>query len=142
MILFSAAALAAGFCASASAVAAGDEPTLREIRARQAEERKLANEVAYTNRVCSTSISASIDWARASRWPAGKSLTGACDVALSALEAVCRTDNGRTRAAKVTSFTCSADGSGPALSGGRLRYGAGGRDNFSSISAWLDDRLK
>jgi len=116
--------------------------SLAEARARATEERRLSDEVAFTNRTCGTSIRGRIDWGRAGDWPSNRSLAQACDVALGALEAVCR-EPGGAEAAKsgVSSFTCAGDGSGVSLSGGRLRYGAGGRDGFGRVRAYLRDRL-
>ncbi len=114
--------------------------SLKEIRAREAEEQNLDREVAYTESICGTSISALIDWRSAANWPENVSLTSSCDGALGALEAVCRND--RNKARRVTRFVCGGDGSGPSLRGGTLRYGASPGDNgFSSTKALLDSEL-
>ncbi|MEL6213315.1 MAG: hypothetical protein AAFQ96_06980 [Pseudomonadota bacterium] len=116
--------------------------SLKSIRAQQAEESALNSEVAYTNSVCGTSISASIDWSSAGSWPADESLAAACDGALGAVEAVCRASGGKARAARLTRFVCKGDGSGADLSGGELRYGASpGGNGFSETKTLLDSAL-
>lgn len=93
--------------------------SLKSLRAQEAEESALAAEVDFTSEVCGVSISSSIDWSKSAGWPENKSLAEACDGALSAIEASCRSGS-----KPVTSFTCSGDGSGPSLSGTSLYYGA------------------
>ena len=114
--------------------------SLKEMRARDAEERALQREADFTARVCGGSISASIDWASAADWPDGVSLVSACDGALAALEALCR--EGRGRGGAVSSFVCAGDGAGADLSGGELTYGASpGESSFDDAKAVLDDEL-
>lgn len=116
--------------------------SLKEIRAHEAEEKALNREVAYTRSVCGNSFSASIDWRSAADWPESVSLTGACDGALGALEAICRDGKGKIRAKRVTKFVCAGDGSGASLRGGTLRYGASPGDNgFADTKAVLDSQL-
>ena len=129
-------AIVAGVVMSSAASA----QSLKEIRAREAEESNLDREVAYTESVCGHSISASIDWRSAARWPEDVSLTSSCDGALGALEAVCRSGNSNVR--RVTRFVCAGDSSGASLRGSTLRYGASPGDNgFSSTKALLDSEL-
>ena len=131
--------IALAVCPAASAAAA---QSLKSIRAQQAEQRALQSEVAYTNSVCGTSISASIAWSTAQNWPEDESLAKACDGALSAIEALCRSADGKRRVSRITSFTCKGDGSGPSLSGGELSYGAGdGGGAFGETQDYLDRRL-
>ncbi len=94
--------------------------SLRDLRAQDAENQKLAREAAYTGEVCGLAVEASIDWSSAANWPPDQSLADACNGALSAVETICR----KGRAGAVSSFVCAGDGSGPSLSGARLRYGA------------------
>lgn len=109
--------------------------SLKDIRAHEAEDAALAREAAYTGSVCGHSVSARIDWASASAWPAEESLAGACDGALSAVEALCRAG----RKGVVKSFICAGDGSGPDLSGGTLRYGASpARGGYEETRAYLE----
>lgn len=114
--------------------------SLKEIRARDAEERALQREADFTARVCRSPISASIDWRSASDWPEGVSIARACDGALSALEAMCR--QGRGSEGEVSSFVCAGDGSGADLSGGEFTYGASpGESSFADAKAVLEDEL-
>ena len=116
--------------------------SLKEIRAQKAEDEALAREAAYTQSICGTSLSASIDWSASTDWPQGVSLAKSCDGALGALEAVCRNDAGKKKAKKITRFVCSGDGSGPSLRGGALRYGASpGANGFAATKALLDGKL-
>lgn len=94
--------------------------SLRDLRAREAEERALAREAAYTSDTCDRPISASIDWASAKDWPQRGGLAEACDGALGAVETICRAG----RKDVVRQFVCAGDGSGPSLVGTTLRYGA------------------
>jgi len=107
--------LAIVICTTLSASA----QSLKSLRAQEAEEAALDAEADYTSEVCGVSITASIDWSTTSDWPAAESLAEACDGALSAVEAACRSGS-----APVRSFTCGGDGSGPSLNGSSLYYGA------------------
>lgn len=116
--------------------------SLKEMRSQNAEDSALDREVAYTESVCGTSIGASIDWRSAASWPDGVSIVASCDGALGALEAICRTKDGKSRAQRITRFVCAGDGSGASLHGGTLRYGASPGDNgFSETKALLDSEL-
>lgn len=117
VISFTLAALAA---ALAPASGGAGSQSLRDLRARDADDRALAREAAYTSEVCGRPVAASIDWASASGWPAGESLVDACDGALGAVETICRA--GRKNV--VDRFVCAGDRSGASLSGKTLRYGA------------------
>ena len=108
--------------------------SLKELRAREGEERALSAEAAFTGKVCGDDISASIDWSSVRDWPAGASIASACGGALSAVETVCR----RGRKAFVRRFVCAGDGAGPRLSGSTLRYGASpGRNGFAETKSYL-----
>ncbi len=109
-------------CAAAllSATAAAPGQSLKDLRAQERENRELARQAAYTSEVCGQSISASIDWSSAERWPADQSLAAVCDGALGAVETICR----RGRTTVVNRFVCAGDGSGATLSGKTLRFGA------------------
>lgn len=132
--------MAIAIAASIVLSAAASAQSLKEIRAREAEESSLDREVAYTESVCGHSISATIDWRSAANWPEDVSLAVSCDGALGALEAVCR--DGNSEARRITRFVCAGDGSGASLSSGALRYGASPDDNgFSSTKALLDSEL-
>ncbi len=116
--------------------------SLKELRVRDAEEAALDREVAYTQSVCGSSIDASIDWRSAADWPESVSLTLSCDGALGAVEAYCRTGEGKSRAQRITRFVCAGDGSGASLRGGTLRYGATPGDNgFVDTKMLIDSAL-
>ena len=132
--LLFAAFLLAGLAAGASA------QSLRSLRQQEADDAALAREAAYTSSVCGAPIGARIDWSSASSWPESDSLAAACDGALGALETVCRSD--RAKGAKVRSFVCAGDGSGPSFNGGTFRYGASpGGDSYSSSLSYLEGAL-
>jgi len=129
-------------CLGAAMMSAAGAQSLRELRAREADDQALQREIAYTRSVCESRLSGSINWRSADGWPEGRSLTAACDGALGALEAVCRSDEGKLRARRVTRFVCAGDGAGASLSGGTLRYGASPRGGgFSETKALLDQGL-
>ena len=137
-------AIAAGWLMPASAFEAGknSEQSLKIIRAQNAAEEALQNQIGYTNSVCGGSIKASIDWNRVVNWPEDADLAAACDSALGALEAVCRAPGGQKRAASVKKFVCGGDGAGASFSGGTLYFGAspGARD-FSGVKSYLESTL-
>ena len=66
---------------------AGHAQTLKERKAQQKQTAALQSEVAYTNQICGSAISAEVDWSRY----AGpvREATSSCDAALSALESLC-----------------------------------------------------
>lgn len=124
-----------------AAVDAAYAQSLREMRARDAEERALQREAAYTGSVCGGSLSASIDWSSVSDWPEDESLTDACDGALGALEAICRESDGE-RGGDISKFVCGGDGSGASLYGDTLYYGADpGVSGFSDTRDVLESEL-
>lgn len=135
------AGIAAVFCGCLT-IAGASAQSLKEIRAHEAEEKALQREAAFTESMCGISLNVSIDWRSAADWPANVSLTNACDGALGALEAICRTSTGKSRAKRVTRFICAGDGSGASLRGGSLRYGASpGENGFADTKAVLDNEL-
>lgn len=94
--------------------------SLKDLRARERDNRELARQAAFTSEVCGRTIAATIDWSTAEDWPARESIAEVCDGALGAVETICR--RGRTNV--VHRFICAGDGSGAELSGKTLRYGA------------------
>lgn len=128
--------------AAYSIVEASSAQSLRDLRQRDAAERTLDREAAYTSSVCQTSISASIDWRSAADWPDASRLVASCDGALGALEAFCRSNVGRQRAQNISRFVCAGDGSGASMRGRTLRYGASPGDNgFSDTKSLLEGLL-
>lgn len=139
--LVAAFAAGASLCAAMSFTPASGQ-SLRELRARDAEQQALDREVAYTESICGISVRATIDWRSAADWPSSASLTNSCDGALGALEAICRNADGKSRARRINRFICAGDGAGASLRGGTLRYGASpGSNGFSETKALLDSRL-
>lgn len=125
--------------AAMAASMGADAQSLKALRARDAEEAALSREVGYTNSVCGSSMSTSIDWRSLAGWADGAGLAAACDGALSALEAACRSGRGQTRVQSLTRFVCAGDGSGPSLRGSSFRYGASpGVNGFSETKRYLD----
>lgn len=118
------------------------QDSLSDLRARQEEERKLADEASYTGNVCGMRLSARIDWGRTRSWPEGTSIADACDTALGAVETICRAGDAQKVSGKISSFSCSGDGSGPSLSGSTLYFGASPHGNgFSATRAYLERAL-
>lgn len=116
--------------------------SLKSMRERRLAEELLASEIGYTNAQCDTDVSASIAWNTAEDWNAPQALAEACDTALSALEAVCGEAGGKKRAARISTFTCRGDGSGPQLRGGEFAFGASkGGGGFGETKAYLDANL-
>lgn len=131
-----------GSILTASSPATLAAQSLKSIRAQEAEEQTLDSEIEFTNSVCGTSISATINWRSASDWPEEDSLADACDDALGALEAICRAPGGQSKASSISSFLCEGDGSGPSLSGGTLSYGASpGESGFADTKDYLEGAL-
>ncbi|MEO1252174.1 MAG: hypothetical protein AAFW81_07505 [Pseudomonadota bacterium] len=121
-------AIALAVIAGCGALAASaDAQSLKDARARDAAEKALAQEAAYTSRVCGREIDAAIDWRSAADWPADL-LLEECNQSLSALETACR--SGAAPAQAVSFFVCAGDGSGPSLRRSTLRYGAGRGEPF------------
>ncbi len=129
----------AGLCALFAVASA---QSLRELRAREADDDALAREVAYTRSICENTLTGAIDWPSASGWPPDKSLAASCDGALGALEAMCRSQGGKARAQRIMHFVCAGDGAGASLSGASLRYGASpGGGGFDETIALLESAL-
>ncbi len=117
------------------------QESLRDMRAQQQEEMDLQREAAYTANVCDIRLSATINWGRSRNWPENRSLAAACDDALSALEAVCRGGLKKQVQEQISSFQCYGDGSGPNLTGGTLRYGAGASGGYTRTRDYLEQKL-
>lgn len=130
--------------ALAALAAAGDAgaQSLKSLRTQDAEQAALAHQIDYTNSVCGTHIRSSIDWTSLRGWPANANIVEVCDGALGALEAMCRSDDGKNRVRKVAAFVCAGDGAGPSFSGSTLRYGASpSGDGFSEMMRYIQNAL-
>ena len=133
--------LLSAFAILAAASGAGAQ-SLKSLRAQNAEEAARAHQIAYTNSVCGTHISSSIDWTSLRAWPENGNIVEACDGALGALEAMCRSGDGKKRVQKLSAFVCAGDGAGPSLSGSTLRYGASpSGDGFSQMMSYIQNAL-
>lgn len=66
------------------------KPSLQERRHQRDQEERLADEAAFTSKVCKTRISTSIRWDSFAVLGRTPDAVGYCDVALSALERICR----------------------------------------------------
>ncbi len=73
----------------------GFAQSLQEKKVQMNEEETLASEVAYTNQVCGSDISASVDWQSFSsaEQDIELRLSNSCDAALSAIENLCSSEN-------------------------------------------------
>lgn len=119
------------------------DDSLADARLRQQEEAVLNREVAFTNEVCGTTLTATIAWDRTTGWvDKGRGIAKACDGALGAIEAMCRTSKKAAVQSKIRKFECAGDGAGPDLSGATLKFGATeGHNGFDETKAYLDGRL-
>lgn len=127
--------LAAAILAMGAMIDMASAQSLKELRARETEERMLAREISYTQSVCGHEIRSSIDWASAVHWPPEVSLAASCDGALGAVESYCR---GRLNRRMINRFVCAGDGAGATLRGGALRYGASpGANSYAETMAVL-----
>ncbi len=116
--------------------------SLQDKRAQAAEEKSLQREADYTATICGTSIRTTIQWSTAKTWPKDHSIAKACDGALGAVEAMCRTGRAADVQEKIKSFQCLGDGSGPALTGGVFSFGAApGASGFRASLAYLERQL-
>lgn len=128
-------------CLIAVLFAAGaNGQSLKALRAQESEREALSREVAYTNSVCNSSMTASIDWRSLAGWPKDENLVAACDGALGAIEAMCRASGEvKARIGSLNNFICAGDGSGPSLGRASFRYGASpGVNGFSETKGYLD----
>lgn len=104
------AAICAITAISASFAFADDARPLKVREAMANSEAKLAEEVAYTNSVCGTTLAASFDWSGFSNddVTGNYSVVGYCDAALQGLEATCGSALGKEAVQqKVTSVVCA-----------------------------------
>lgn len=89
------------------------------------QERRLRNEAEFTSNVCQTRVSASIHWESFGTRGLGRPVSSYCDVALSAIERLCREDLEKARGL-VRSLRCGAGKKrAVSLSGSSLNYAVG-----------------
>ncbi len=127
--------------------AIGTAQSLKERKAQMGQEEALASEVAYTNQVCGSSISASVDWQSFSNadLEAEQGLSGSCDAALSAIENLCANEqNQEAIRNQVDQVVCSKGSSrGVTLRQGTLMFqmdGPQGND-FEFVRDYLKKQI-
>ena len=108
------------------------------------QDRRLRNEAEFTSRVCQTGVSASIDWNSFGTRGIGKRVSSYCDVALSAIERLCREDLEKAKGL-VRSLRCGAGKKrAVSLSGSTLKYAVGpspSRADHDYIYKYLKKKL-
>jgi len=123
--------------------ALGSAQTLKERKAQLGEEEALASEVAYTNEVCGSNISASVDWQSFSNadLESDADPSGSCDAALSAIENMCTDERGQQAVkGQVSEVVCSKGTSrGVTLQQGTLMFEINGPhgDDFKFVRDYL-----
>lgn len=123
---------------------ADDRPSLRDIRHQRDQDRRFNNEVEFTNQICGTNISASIRWDSFNSRGTGAYVVGSCDVALSAIESICRENPARVRG-KIAHVECgTAKKRNALLQNGTLQYAVGydtKRDDYDFVLKYLKKKL-
>lgn len=123
---------------------ADDAPSLRERQAMRDQERRLNSEAEFTSKICDTQISASIHWSSFNTRGSGLSVVGYCDVALSAIERICREDKSKVKG-RLRSLQCGAgEKRAVELTGATLRYAVGprpGGDDHEFVYRYLKKKL-
>lgn len=108
-----------------AAEAAG--PSLQERRHQRDQDKRLSNEAEFTSKICETGISASIHWPSFETRGRNMNVVGRCDVALSALERLCRENKSKVQSS-VRHVQCGAgDKRAVVISGSTIRYAVGPR---------------
>lgn len=111
--------------AFAPAEAAG--PSLQERRHQRDQEKRLNDEAEFTSKICETRISASIHWQSFSTRGGSQNVVGYCDVALSALERICRENKSKVQG-RISHVQCGAgEKRRVVVSGSTVRYAVGPR---------------
>ena len=105
--------------------AASSSPTLQERQHMRDQERRLRSEADFTSKVCQTRVSASIHWPSFETRGTGRRVASYCDVALSAIERLCREDVEKAKGL-VRNLKCGAGKKrAVSLSGSTLNYAVG-----------------
>ncbi len=113
------------FDSLAPAEAAG--PSLQERRHQRDQEKRFSDEAEFTSKICGTRISASIHWPSFSTRGSAMNVVGYCDVALSALERICREDKSKVQS-RISHVQCGAGAKRRVVvSGSTVRYAVGPR---------------
>ena len=121
--------------------------SLQEKKVQISAEQALASEVAYTNQVCGSDISASVDWqsfSSADRDPEF-GISSSCDAALSAIENLCTSeDSQQAIKAQVNQVVCTKGASrNVTLRQGTLLFQMNGADgdDFEFIRDYLKNKI-
>ncbi len=121
--------------------------SLQEQKVQMSEEEALASEVAYTNQLCGSNISASVDWQSFSSADQDPELglSNACDAALSAIENLCTSeDSQQAIKAQVNQVVCTKGVSRDVtLRQGTLLFQMSGLDgdDFEFIRDYLKNQI-
>lgn len=113
--------------------AEAEKPSLQERRHQRDQEERLADEAAFTSKICNTRISTSIRWdsfAVLGRYP---DAVGYCDVALSALERICRESRAKVQG-RIRHLECGVGKKRTVIvSGSTIRYAVSARRSRDDV---------
>lgn len=130
------------FPGAAPAEAAG--PSLQERRHQRDQEKRFSDEAEFTSKICETKISASIHWQSFRTRGSTRNVVGYCDVALSALERICRENKSKVQG-RVRHVQCGAgEKRRVVVSGSTVRYAVGprpSRDDHNYVYKTLKRQL-
>jgi hypothetical protein len=108
------------------------------------QERRLAHEADFTSKMCETNITTSIHWPSFNTRGTGQYVVGRCDVALSAIERICRDNKAKVKG-RIRHFECGAgDKRAIDLNGSSVRYAVGPRpkrDDHDFVYKFLNRKL-
>ena len=118
--------------------------SLQERRHQREQQRRLDDEAAFTSNVCNTRISASIHWDSFNSRGGTLNVVGFCDVALSAIERICRETPGKVQS-RIRHLECGAgERRAVQLNGGTVKYAVGprpSREDFDYVYKTLKRKL-
>lgn len=121
--------------------ARAERESLQERRHQRDQEERLADEAAFTSKVCSTRISASIHWPSFATRGKNLNVVGYCDVALSALERICRESKQKVQG-RISHLECGAGNRRRVvINGSTIQYAVSARPARDDVD-FVYDRLK
>ena len=113
--------------------AEAEKPSLQERRHQRDQEERLADEASFTSKVCKTRISTSIRWDSFAVLGRAPDAVGYCDVALSALERICRESLGKVQG-RVRHLECGVGRKRTVvISGSTIRYAVSPRRSRDDV---------
>jgi len=120
--------------------------SLKDRKAQVGAEQALESEVAYTNQVCNSTISASVDWSSFDdAAESGSDPSARCDVALSAIENLCADEKAQAAVReRVQQVVCSkGEARDVNLTQGTLwvRMNGPSGDDFEFVRTYLEDTI-